>query len=1363
MLKQIVKTLMLLFFALLIINAQSFHEDGCRVIRQNVFTKISPPSVYSERTALSKVATSNFVVVESLSYPLPTYQRQALDYAVEIWSYLINTSSSTQQIKIFAEWKDLGNAETLAECGPTSYYNNFLSAPYQNFQYPIALAEAITNQNLNGTENEISLTINSNTGINWYYGTDGIPQQDKVDLVSVLLHELMHGLGFIGSMNVVNGIGSFGVISFPVNTANIFPKIFDKYGVVGPNYQTSDRLINYEQNSTSLAQKLLSGNIYFDGFNTYFVNGNKCAKLYVPSEWLEGSSFSHLDDDTYPAGNSNSLITSATNTAEVIHSPGEIGISMLEDIGWNVNRVITITDPTAESAYSKGQTYNIKWTDNKGGSLNINLYKLVNGTLTFDRTLLAKTANKGSDSYLWTVPSGSSDVPVGQYRIKFESGGIAWGLSSIFSITDQQQVATPDITPKSGTYTSQQNVTITCATSGVEIHYTLDGSEPTITSNLYASSFNVMPPRTIKAKAYKSGWLSSTTAAEIYQYLDNGITLLQKDANGNSFGSIDIWSPYGYWVTVPSGTVNGKRTPVEYRALQDFKSGTYEKYNYWQNNLSNKFYLNWIGFYNLTNVTELVAQFNNSSLATIQNSLEGTSVLNGGTIEFKDPWLTDYNEAPLGLRNRGTSAPFKSRTSPFSPDYATSYSGDVHKGVFTGQQIVVGQAYYSVRAQSTQTINSYTSYFQNWSATNATLQNVNAAESGVVFNSANAVVTANYKGHLISNSTSGFNTNSQRKIVRTTDGQHHLIYESMGYVWYTRSTDGGTTWSQEVKINWLGINSKNASIAVYGTDVYIAYQSDEPYDQCIRLVKYVNGSQIWSLQAYKLAAPKYGIKPVVAAFENLVCVVYKPTSTSSLEAVKFLGDGTKGTNYAISNTDANSTNPTLAASNQRFCLAYQNSTTQIRYLELSPELNSTLVFEYQVLSTGSPYTNNTEPSISAFGSGPIISWNGYNTSIPTAVVKRRENTAWSGFSSFGNSTVRYTNNNSISDGTTSSIIAWCDIYNAHKFVKLASGTYSSILSLPESGGNGQIQISNGSGFADMKAVVYKSPSSGIYPVKYVSYNFQTLQKMDADQNMNYGRTAVVQKEKKNFVYYLGGIKVDGEKIKFNDYIDTLKIENEEMMNNIMTTETFYLTPKSEVEFSNSYYAFDNDEYKKIKENDAAFSIELVKLNGKELKGEFNPSKFEIAEITDDESFYKLDCSKIEEGYYYFRVNNKVNGTAEYFVNDVMYEDTPELNKKSFAELQTAENAIPNNYSLDNNYPNPFNPTTTITFAIPQQEYVSLKVYDVLGKEVATLVNGIKSSGKYSVSFNGRDLASGIYFYTLKAGNFSQTNKMMLVK
>ena len=111
------------------------------------------------------------------------------------------------------------------------------------------------------------------------------------------------------------------------------------------------------------------------------------------------------------------------------------------------------------------------------------------------------------------------------------------------------------------------------------------------------------------------------------------------------------------------------------------------------------------------------------------------------------------------------------------------------------------------------------------------------------------------------------------------------------------------------------------------------------------------------------------------------------------------------------------------------------------------------------------------------------------------------------------------------------------------------------------------------------------------------------------------------------------------------------------------------------------------------------------------------------------------------------------------------------NDGEFKYSNTIEVALsaPTEFSLEQNYPNPFNPTTTIRYSIPKLEYVTLKVYDELGKEVLTLVDENKEAGNYEVQFNSlqttinKQLASGIYFYWLTAGSFTRVNKMLLIK
>ena len=113
-----------------------------------------------------------------------------------------------------------------------------------------------------------------------------------------------------------------------------------------------------------------------------------------------------------------------------------------------------------------------------------------------------------------------------------------------------------------------------------------------------------------------------------------------------------------------------------------------------------------------------------------------------------------------------------------------------------------------------------------------------------------------------------------------------------------------------------------------------------------------------------------------------------------------------------------------------------------------------------------------------------------------------------------------------------------------------------------------------------------------------------------------------------------------------------------------------------------------------------------------------------------------------------------DGLTGYIINGVKFGTITSFNDNE------KENLL---FELNQNYPNPFNPNTTIKYSIPNAGMVTLKVFDVLGKEVTTLVNEEKSAGSYSVNFNAANLPSGVYFYCLKSGGFVETKKLLLLK
>jgi len=125
---------------------------------------------------------------------------------------------------------------------------------------------------------------------------------------------------------------------------------------------------------------------------------------------------------------------------------------------------------------------------------------------------------------------------------------------------------------------------------------------------------------------------------------------------------------------------------------------------------------------------------------------------------------------------------------------------------------------------------------------------------------------------------------------------------------------------------------------------------------------------------------------------------------------------------------------------------------------------------------------------------------------------------------------------------------------------------------------------------------------------------------------------------------------------------------------------------------------------------------------------------------------------------------KVNNNLEpQYAAAVIKSDESVLLKNNPVELNLSGTAVITEYSLEQNFPNPFNPSTKIKFQIPKDGFVSLKVYDILGNEITNLVNEEKSRGRYEVNFNGSSLANGAYIYKIQSGDFISSKKMILLK
>jgi hypothetical protein len=164
--------------------------------------------------------------------------------------------------------------------------------------------------------------------------------------------------------------------------------------------------------------------------------------------------------------------------------------------------------------------------------------------------------------------------------------------------------------------------------------------------------------------------------------------------------------------------------------------------------------------------------------------------------------------------------------------------------------------------------------------------------------------------------------------------------------------------------------------------------------------------------------------------------------------------------------------------------------------------------------------------------------------------------------------------------------------------------------------------------------------------------------------------------------------------------------------------------------------------------------------------ELNNRGFEIERsINDADNFVTIgfvegESSSTEINYYSFNDQPDLSGKNKLFyrLKQVDYDGT-----FSYSDIVQVTYNLPSTYVLSQNFPNPFNPSTRINYFVPKESFVSIKIYDFLGREVKTLVNDFLSTGGYEIVFDASDLTSGTYFYTMVANNYSSTKKMLLIK
>lgn len=299
----------------------------------NANYKFAPQGVDRPLKMNAQAATSSFEVnyINRCNGEVwPEEAKTAFEYAADIWSTHL---SSPFPIRIRAIWSELGE-NTLGSAGPTFLFTLTGDNILEDTFYPIALANALTEsedivRQDPGITHDIEMNISCNFD-RWYFGTDTNTPYNRFDFVTVVLHEIGHGIGFTGSVHASNstleatyGIGSDGL-----------PIIYDQFVLDRDFSNLVDEQV-FLPGSNDLYQAVTgqTGGVFFNGLEAEFAFDNQRVQLYTPNPYQAGSSFSHLDQRSF-GQSENALMRPQIDSQFAVHSPGPLFCGILDDMFW---------------------------------------------------------------------------------------------------------------------------------------------------------------------------------------------------------------------------------------------------------------------------------------------------------------------------------------------------------------------------------------------------------------------------------------------------------------------------------------------------------------------------------------------------------------------------------------------------------------------------------------------------------------------------------------------------------------------------------------------------------------------------------------------------------------------------------------------------------------------------------------------------------------------------------------------------------------------------------------------------------------------------------------------------------------------
>ncbi len=254
---------------------------------------------------------------------------QAFEYAADIWSMHLDSSVP---VRIEARWENIG---ALGQAGPSLIiHSSAIPTGEDNSWYAVAQANAMTGIDFLETSGEdFDMVVSVNCTLqNWYFGLDAEPGSGDIDFVTVVLHEIGHGIGFFGTF-LASNIRMEAEWGIPFQEEET-PMIYDRFAEDGEGISLLEENI-YPNPSNDLYQAVtgMRGGVLFVGPESTRMLAGEGVYLYSPTSWQGGASFSHLDEDTFRQ-TENALMIPRFDQAFAMHTPGPVFCGMLDDWGW---------------------------------------------------------------------------------------------------------------------------------------------------------------------------------------------------------------------------------------------------------------------------------------------------------------------------------------------------------------------------------------------------------------------------------------------------------------------------------------------------------------------------------------------------------------------------------------------------------------------------------------------------------------------------------------------------------------------------------------------------------------------------------------------------------------------------------------------------------------------------------------------------------------------------------------------------------------------------------------------------------------------------------------------------------------------